>query len=107
MATATPLLQMATSLKDAARQLANELFSTESVPCSEMGHGKPSCLTVEEDRPLTRAEKLQGWTRRPFSAYDPDRLCGGCRSYWYAEMAAQTLERYVAVNIRAEARTAQ
>jgi hypothetical protein len=77
-------------LSQIARELSGELFHTEETPCSG---GNGGCLRVEEARPLTRAEKQAGLARRPFDAYDHSRLCAGCRAYWFAEMAAQTLHR--------------
>lgn len=82
--------------KTLARILANALFN---MPCAHQG-GNPKrerCMTLEEFRPLTRKERADGWDRRPFSAYDPERMCGECRAYWHAEMAAQTLDRMAAL----------
>lgn len=69
---------------DAAREIANLLFSG---PC---GYKEgPRCLEREEKRKLTKAEKDRGWSRRPFSGYDPNNMCRACSTYWHAERAAQ------------------
>lgn len=70
------------------------------------GTGKvypPSCIQKEEDRPLTKAEKTNGWARRPFFAYDPARMCNACLSYYYAERAAQMLHQMHCLDERAKA----
>lgn len=74
-----------------ARQLANELFRNETIPCSSFDACGKSCLMIEEERPLTSQERAKGWARRPFYAYDDNKLCNGCCSYWHAERAAQVL----------------
>ncbi len=89
-------------LSDTARKLANDLFNTVDTPAATCSQPE-LCLTKEEERPLTRAEKTQGWHRRPFSAYNPDNFCAGCRAYWFAEMAAQTLHEMRCWQRRSEA----
>lgn len=93
------------ALAASARALANRLFSGRP-ECSN----RESCLRAEEVRPLTAQERGWGWARRPFSAYDPARLCRGCAAYWHAEMAAQLLHEAHCWAIRIgaeEARRAQ
>lgn len=89
-------------LSASARALANGLFSgrdDENIVCSNQRKKNkdddwdPSCIQKEENRPLTKAEKAHGATRRGFSAYDHRRMCDSCASYWFAEMAAQTLHQ--------------
>ena len=67
------------SLAAASRELANDLFRTDNLDCNQQtpADGR-SCLTREEERPLTRAEKAKGWVHRPFFAYDENKLCNGC-----------------------------
>lgn len=84
-----------TDIADDARKLANELYDNDSFACANDNH----CLKSEDSRPLTKEEKAQGLVRRPFCAYDAERLCLGCRAYFYAEMAAQTTERARALAI--------
>ncbi len=91
------------TMSKTARKLANELFSSEECKCTQTTR----CMESEEERPLSKAEKMQGACRRVFSAYDPSRMCAGCRSYWYAEMAAQTLHEQRCWQIRAEAAIAR
>lgn len=86
-----------------SRELANALFSDDEVACSQQAGGQPSCVQKEEDRPLTKEEKRKDWARRPFFAYDPDRMCAGCRAYFFAEMAAQTLHEMRCWQVRIEA----
>ena len=45
-----------------------------------------------------------GWTRRPFSAYDPNRMCSTCAAYFHVEMAAQILHRIYCLDAKEEAR---
>lgn len=45
------------------------------------------CLQGEAERPLTRAELEKGWVARPFFAYDPDRMCCGCRAYFFLSLS--------------------
>lgn len=89
-----------------ARALANDLFRQRGeaaiLDCATPA-GTPTCLQREEERPLTRDEKKLGLGRRPFSAYEPGHLCGGCAAYWYAEMAAQQLHRLHCLAAREEA----
>jgi hypothetical protein len=81
-------------LQKAARKLGSDLLSTEAVPCTEE-YGNQSCVTAEEERPLTKEEKGRGWSRRPFYAYDHRRMCNGCAAYWFASMAALTVDDLV------------
>ncbi len=74
-------------MRDLSRKLASELFSTKDLPCTQTAR----CLQAEEGRKLTREEMKRGWTRRPFNAYDPEKMCNNCRAYWFAEMLAQSL----------------
>ena len=104
-----------------ARSLANELYGTTEVPCSNLKDrpardlvpGRPvtddagerkSCLMKEEERPLTRAEKDKGWARRPFYAYHEAHLCNGCLAYWHAERVAQLLHEMNCWRLRAAAK---
>ena len=83
-----------------ARDLASALYSNDG----ELGCSQPTpCLITEVERPLTPAEKTEGFVRRPFYAYDTSRLCASCRAYWFAEMAAQQLHEMRGWQIRAEA----
>lgn len=91
------------TMAETARKLANELFSSKEAACSQQTSGNKSCIQAEEDRPLTKVEKNQGWTRRPFFAYEPDMMCAGCAAYFFAERAAQTLHEMRCWQIRAEA----
>jgi hypothetical protein len=89
-----------------ARALANDLFrqlGEEAILDCRTPAGTATCLQREEARPLTREEKRLGWARRPFSAYQPERLCGGCAAYWFAEMAAQQLHRLHCLDAREKA----
>jgi hypothetical protein len=100
-----PMRNLEALAKD-ARDLANDLFrqcGEEAILDCGTPAGTPTCLQREEARPLTREEKKLGWARRPFSAYEPGRLCGGCAAYWYAEMCAQQLHRLHCLAARAEA----
>lgn len=83
-------------LADRARELSADLFGTG---CSQPA-GNLSCVSAEQDRPLTRQENPHNYTFRPFGMCDPDRLCASCRAYWFAEMAAQTLHRIACVERR-------
>lgn len=95
------LEEMATT----SRELANSLFSSDETPCQEMKYGKPSCIQAEEDRPLTKEEKKDGWSRRPFWAYETKRMCNGCLAYYFAERAAQVLHEMYCNGVREAART--
>lgn len=78
----------------AARDLQsamNESGENAPAPCTE-DTGAGACIAKEEDRPLTRQEKAKGWARRPWSAYDPARLCDACAAYWFAGMVCVSLE---------------
>lgn len=72
-------------LEERANQLAVDLGKNEIAPCRN-GKKSPSCIHVEETRPLTRAEKKQGWGRRPFYGYEPRNMCDACAAYWHASM---------------------
>lgn len=95
----TPL-EKAKKLAVQARTLADELFGS-ALPCRrlEWVTGTPpaevtkTCIQDEAARPLTDAEQARGWARRPFYGYDQERMCSHCASYWFAERAAQKLER--------------
>lgn len=87
----------------AARELANKLFSSKEAACTQ----NVRCLEAEEDRPLTKEERRQGWARRPFWAYSSDRMCAGCQAYFHAERAAQLLHEMRCWQIRIEADTAR
>lgn len=91
------------TLSTESRKIASALFSSDETRCSQ----KMLCMEREESRPLTKAEKMQGWTRRPFGAYNADFMCAGCRAYWFAEMAAQQLHEMRCWQIRAESETAR
>lgn len=86
-------------LANQARELANALFSDKATACRQ----KTKCLQAEQARPLTREEKREGLERRTFDYYDHNRLCGGCRAYWFQEMAAQQLYQLRCHQRRAEA----
>lgn len=94
-------------MTEAARILASVLFSTEHVPCKRTDG--ESCLTREEKRPLTKAEKDKGWYARPFYAYDTAKMCTGCEAYYHAERAAELLHNAMCwkVKIDAEAKRKQ
>lgn len=85
-------------LRDESRKLANELFSTEVVKCVH----KESCIHREESRDLTVTERRRGWACRSFDAYEIIHMCSGCRAYWYAEMAAQSLHRVFCLHTKTE-----
>lgn len=87
-------------LSTRARQLADDLFSG-GPRCSCRGLG--GCLDREEKRPLTRAEKQLGWSRRSFDAYDPQQMCLACAAYWHAESAAQALHNLACIVTRTRA----
>lgn len=95
-------------LSEAARQLANDLFRNENeLVCANQKtdnqeEGK-SCLQKEEERKLTAKEVRDGWTRRPFWAYDHNKMCNACQAYWLVEMAAQTLHVMHCNSIRVQA----
>jgi hypothetical protein len=96
------------NLSERARELANELFKVaEGGPYECCQPPGTSCLMKEEERPLTRQEKYNGWARRPFWAYDTQKLCNACRAYWCVEMAAQDLHRLECLRARAEALAAR
>jgi hypothetical protein len=75
----------------AARELVSAAnHNNGDLACVQQGIGD-ACTMQEEERPLTRAEKAKGWARRPFYAYDHDRMCSACRAYWYLSMAELSL----------------
>ena len=90
------------TLATTARQLANDLFGNDQAECSQPAD-KPSCIQLEEDRPLTREERAKGWERRPFCGYDHRRMCNACAVYWWAEMAAQVLHEMHCWQVRINA----
>lgn len=105
--TATAKRNLEQMAKD-ARELANELFSTEEARCVEQKTSADqsfvSCIQKENDRKLTGTEiEENGWARRPFYAYDPERMCSGCRAFYYTELAAQELHRMRCDQVRHEA----
>lgn len=83
------------TIKD-LRRLANLLFQG---PCGNVTrHGGKPCLETERQRPYTRGEVFQFCITEPgnprgFASFNTDRMCLDCRTYWYAEMAAQSAER--------------
>ena len=91
-----------------ARELSNRLARNDTsgscnelrhgakclVPCSEPHHGD-RCLVREESRLKGYPELPPNSTRRGFQFYNPERLCRACRPYWFAEMAALSLEETV------------
>jgi hypothetical protein len=81
-------------LQKIARKLGADLLSTDVAPCTKEQNNQ-SCVTTEELRPLTKEEKGRGWSRRPFYAYDHRRMCNGCAAYWFASMAALTVDDLV------------
>lgn len=93
MADSSPL----DALASRARQLANDLFGGPDSPaCKE----KPqTCLQRERARKVP-CDHREGTVVRGFDAYDPDKLCLSCRAYWFAERAAQSLEREIALRQR-------
>lgn len=88
-------------MSDKATELANALFRSEEAACSQ----PQSCIEAEGGRPLTPAERRDGWTRRPFWAYQPERMCGGCRAYFHAQRAAQCLHEMACWQTRAKAKS--
>lgn len=76
-----------------AQKLASDLYSNDLLPCIGLGEEDGSCLQKEEARSLTRKEVANGWARRPFWAYDQERLCPNCLAYWHADLCAQELHR--------------
>jgi hypothetical protein len=85
-------------LVEQARHLSLSLF--QCAPCQQ----RTRCLEREEKRPPTLHERSLGWTRRPFDAYDPSKLCDCCAALWHAERAVQALERLHAMHLHMEAR---
>lgn len=78
------------------RFVASELFGSATLTCMRVNAEEDgSCIRAEAERPLTPAEKREGWVGRPFWAYDPDKLCTACRAYWHAELAAQALHEAI------------
>jgi hypothetical protein len=91
-----PDLQLLVALARDARVLSTALVNNKALPCTE----STSCITKEAGR------KRSNGNTRSFHAFDPERLCGACRSYWFAEMAVQTLERELMWVKRTEAERA-
>jgi hypothetical protein len=81
-----------------ARKLASRLFDEPkcAAPPNEF-----SCISKEHRRGETQRQK--SGVGFGFAGYNPDVLCLSCRSYWYAEMAAQALERLAAIEARTKA----
>jgi hypothetical protein len=95
------------ALAKTAREIANECFRTEALPCAnQRTDASPTCIQAEEDRPLTRAEKAKGWARRGFADYDTARMCRACEAYYHAERAAQLLHEARCWQVRIEAEAA-
>lgn len=81
-----------------ARGLASGLFRADDARC--YGPTESSCIEEEGSRPLTKAEVNRGWCRRPFWAYDVDRMCNSCLAYFHAERAAQVLHELACVRTK-------
>lgn len=90
-----------------ARWISEVLGRNEPAQCSK--GEPPSCVEAEGERTLTRVERGRGWSMRPFSAYDPERMCGSCRAYWFASMTVNAISdlRVSALRIEAEEPVAQ
>lgn len=65
-----------------------------ALPCCTHLKGDTTCIVVEQHRKLTKEELAKGWVYRPFSYYDPDRLCLICAAYWHAALARDALFRF-------------
>lgn len=92
-------------LEKKCEELAQELNKGE---CRQHGP-ETSCLRLEEERPLTREEREKGWSRRPYWAYDPQRMCRGCAACWHGNMAMLAMHdevRLVQIAAREERREA-
>lgn len=88
---------------DKAQAFENAIIRDDQhLLCTQLGHDE-NCIQREGKRDLTKAEKRDGWTMRPFSAYDPQRMCYTCRAYWYACLTTQTLVEAAASARRLEA----
>ena len=87
-------------LCDKTQELAGIALNQDGVECLAMTAGNMSCVHTEGERRLTATEKRLGWARRPFYAYDTERLCAGCRAYWQLSMAAQELHRLACLRER-------
>lgn len=90
-------------MQEIAHKLSAQLLSTDAAPCTEEKHKNQSCITAEEERPLTKEEKAKDWHRRPFNAYDHRRMCNGCAAYWFASMASNVLNEMQCWAVRIEA----
>jgi hypothetical protein len=89
----------------AARALAQDLFDG---PCHDVRLGPTEVFNKLPPAPcMSREEARKPFphhhTRRGFDVFDPQNLCLSCRAYWYAEMAAQTLEREVKLRMLEDA----
>lgn len=83
-------------LRVAARALSLALFQEPTMLCTEAkkeGDKWIRCSDREEKRLRGTPTLPPHAERRPFGYYDPQKLCNHCRPYWYAEMAAQELDR--------------
>ena len=81
--------------------MSNKLFSNNLLTCARQADlEKESCLQQEERRPLTKEEKSHGWERRPFFAYDSERMCAACAAYYHAERAAQLLHQIHCIQVK-------
>ncbi len=65
------------SLERVATEMGIALMG-DPAPCRDKNQ---SCVKKESERPLTRAEKKEGWVRRPFHGYEPHRMCNACAAY--------------------------
>lgn len=110
MTTATKEQPTLEQLVTTARELANHLFASVDLTCTAQAHNLdlgrdagPSCVQAEDERPLTRQEKKEGWARRPFWAYAASKMCPNCAAYYFAERAAQMLHEHHCWQVRIEA----
>lgn len=99
-------VQKVQALETQARALLNKLFDAKVLPCSSAKSPDfTTCLVAENHRPLTPTEKGHGRVARHFDRYDPDRMCLGCRAYWYAALSRDSLARLLALTQKEEAQT--
>lgn len=95
------------TMGEVAKRLSEVTAILFKMPCTDLelhGQIENSCIQREDERPLTKKERDEGWTRRPFSTFDPDRMCLSCAAYWHAEMAGLAAKRADAA-IKADAET--
>lgn len=71
------------------RDLADEMYTRP--PCQRIVAGEMGCISAEANRPLTPEEQARGMVSRPYSDYDPGRMCLPCVAFWFASQAAQAL----------------